>query len=268
MLIRILAAIRILLGDFYKPAEALLKIIAIILLSVIAIKVGNLVIKKVFEKRKALSKDFSEKKFNTMLTLILSAFKYSIYIIAGVIIMTDVFNLTSILAAAGVGGIAIGLGAQSLIRDVISGFFIVMEDQYAVGDVITIDGLNGTVEELGLRMTKLRNFNGDLCVIPNGEIKKVINHTRGKKAIIVDIPVSYGERTGRVVEIAEETCKNVAREYEGVVDKLEILGITELGKGSFNLRIYGTAQPNTQGEIERKIRELIVEKLYKEGITL
>lgn len=168
------------LGDFYNPVIMIFKIICIILLSILIARIGSFIIKKVFDKQKFLKKrKKDDKKLDTMASLLTSVFRYTVYIISIITILVDTFKLNSILAAAGIGGVAIGLGAQTFIRDIISGFFIVMEDHYAVGDTITVENMTGTVEAMELRITKLRGANGDLYIIPNSEIKKVTNHSRG-----------------------------------------------------------------------------------------
>lgn len=254
-------------SELPDPILAVMKIFGIIILSILIIKIGCYIIKKVFEKHKALKPDKDGKKGETMETLLLSVFKYGIYIMAGIIILSDVLDLKSILAAAGIGGIALGLGAQSLIKDVLSGFFIVMEDQYVVGDMITVDTMTGTVEKLEFRVTRLRNFNGDLYIIPNGEIKRVTNHTRGNKAVIVDVPLAYSADIEKAIKVAEGICAKVAEEYEAIVDGPQVLGITDLGKESLNLRIMATALPTKQWEVERGIRKLIKEEFDKENIA-
>jgi small conductance mechanosensitive channel len=254
------------LGGFYNPVVTVAKIIGIILLSLVIVKLGSVVIKKIFNKRKEFKGIASSKKTDTMASLLTSVFRYGVYIIGVVIILTDVLKMTSILAAAGIGGIAVGFGAQSLIKDIISGFFIVFEDQYAVGDLVTIEGMSGTVEELELRVTKLRNFNGDLYIIPNGEIKKVVNHTRGNKAVIVDIPVAYSADMAKAFTAAEKVCLQVAQEFETIVEEPRVIGITELGKDAVNLRIMAKTLPNEQWEVERAVRKLIQQEFKQEGV--
>lgn len=265
-LIHLVNKLKELLGDFYKPVVTVSEIIAIIILSILLVKLGSFVIKKIFSKQKTF-KGFSDKKrLDTMGTLLASVFRYGVYIVAVVVILSDVFQLKSILAAAGVGGIALGFGAQSLIKDIISGFFIIMEDQYAVGDMITIESMTGTVEEMELRVTKLRNFNGDLHIIPNGEIKRVTNHTRGNKAVIVDIPIAYSVDIGKAAEAAERVCDMVSKEFDTIVEPPSVLGITELGKESMNLRIMAKTLPNEQWTVERRIRRLVKEEFGREGL--
>ncbi|HHW48241.1 MAG TPA: mechanosensitive ion channel family protein [Clostridiaceae bacterium] len=258
------------ISDFYnalpRPLMDLIKIVLIILITAGAVKVGSFIIKRVLDKQKTL-RNIDVKKVDTMSSLLISIFKYAVYILSGVVILTDVFKMTSVLAAAGVGGIAIGFGAQSLIKDIISGMFIVMEDQYAVGDLITVGDMTGTVEQLELRVTKLRNFNGDLYIIPNGEIKKVINHTRGNRAVIVDVPIAHSVDIDKAFAVAEEVCSDVAKEFDAIVEKPRVLGITELRDRNLNLRIFARTRPDTQGEVERRIRKLIKERFSKEDIA-
>lgn len=253
-------------GNFYKPMVTFGKILIIIALALLFVRIGSYIIKKVFNRRKLLKGFISDKKTDTMTTLLISTFRYLVYIVAIITILTDVLKMTSVLAAAGIGGIALGFGAQSLVKDVISGFFIVFEDQYAVGDLVTIEGLNGTVEELELRVTKLRNFSGDLYIIPNGEIKKVINHTRGNKAVVVDIPVAYSADLQAAFAAAERVCLKVAEDFETIVEQPNVVGVTELGKEALNLRIMAKTLPNAQWEVEREVRKLIQQEFKKEGI--
>jgi small-conductance mechanosensitive channel len=258
------------INDFYsslpRPVMDLIKIILIIFIAALIVKVGSFVIKRILERQKSF-KNIDIKKVDTMSSLLISVFRYAVYIMSGVVILTDVFKMTSVLAAAGIGGIAIGFGAQSLIKDIIAGMFIVMEDQYAVGDLITIGDMNGTVERLELRVTKLRNFNGDLYIIPNGEIKKVINHTRGNKAVIVDIPIAHSVDIDKAFAIAEEVCSDVAKEFDVIVEQPRVQGITELTDRNLNLRIFARTRPNAQGEVERRIKKLIKERFSKEKIA-
>lgn len=253
-------------GSVYNALVGAVRVIGIIVLAVLAIRLGSVIIKKVFEKQKSFKFSMDSKRIDTMSTLLVSVFRYTVYTIAGVVILSDIFQLKSVLAAAGIGGVAVGFGAQSLIKDVISGFFILMEDQFRVGDLVTIENMNGTVEEMELRVTKIRNFNGDLHILPNGEIKRVTNHTRGDKAVIVDIPIAYSSDIATAFEAANRVCEECAAEFGNLVEVPKLLGITDLGKESMNLRIIAKTLPNEQWEVERRIRRLIKEEFDKERI--
>ncbi len=255
-----------LLGGFYQPLLKVGKIALILILAFLITRLGRLLIRKFFEKQKDFKFKMSSKKLDTMSTLIASVFKYVVYIWAVLMILSDILNLKSVLAAAGVGGIAIGLGAQSLIKDTLSGFFILLEDQFAVGDLITIDNMTGTVQHMELRVTRLKNVNGDIYIIPNGEIKRVINHTRDNKMVIVDIPVAYSTSLEKVYEIARNVCEEVKEEFNVFTEEPSILGITELGKQNINLRITARTYPNEQWAVERRIRLKIKEAFEKTGL--
>lgn len=254
------------LGDLYSPLVTFCKILVVIILAVIIVKLGKKIIKKLFEKQKQFKYRMNEKRIDTMATLTISIFKYAVYIGAVLYIFTDMLKLKSVIAAAGVGGIALGFGAQSLIKDTISGFFIILEDQFSVGDLITIDTLTGTVENMELRITRLKNANGDTYIIPNGEIKKVINHTRDNKLVIVDIPVAYSSNLEKVNEIAQNVCQQVKQEFTVLTEEPSVLGITEFGSRNMNLRITAKALPNEQWPVERRIRLLVKQGFDDNGL--
>ncbi|MDF2988146.1 MAG: small-conductance mechanosensitive channel [Eubacterium sp.] len=266
MLTKVDAYLKDFLGIFYEPVLKVGKIILIIIIAILIARVGKFIIRKFFEKQKDFKFKMSDKKLDTMSTLISSVFKYVVYIGAILMILSDILELKSVLAAAGVGGVAIGLGAQSLIKDTLSGFFILLEDQFAVGDLITIDTMTGTVEHMELRVTRLKNYTGDVYIIPNGEIKRVTNHTRDNKMVIVDIPVAYSTNMERVMEIAQSVCNEVKEEFAVFTEEPSILGITELGKQSINLRITARTYPNEQWAVERRIRMKIKEAFEITGI--
>lgn len=253
----------------WVPALVLGKICIIVVLAAIITKIGSVIIRKLFQKQRSFKYIVDHKRLDTLSTLFVSIFKYSVYILAGVAILTIIsttINLKPILAAAGIGGLAIGFASQSLIKDVISGAFLVFENQYSVGDNITLDNMTGVVEELQLRVTRFRNGNGDLYIIPNGEIKKVTNHSRGNKVVTVDIPLSYSADTNKAIEIADKVCKQVSSEMDVIREEAKVIGITEFGKTGLNLRITARALDEGNLDVERRIRLLIIEEFSKAKI--
>lgn len=248
------------LGVFYIPVIKVLEIFLIFIIAAILIKLGRYLIRKFFEKQKQFKFKLDDKRLDTMCTLLISLFKYAIYIAAIIVSLSDILDLKAVLAAAGVGGVAIGLGAQSLIKDTISGFFILLEDQFAVGDIITIDNMTGTVERMEMRVTRLKNYTGDLYIIPNGEIKRVINHTRDNKMVIVDVPVAYSSNIAKVNDIAQTVCDEVKDEFTVFTEEPTVLGITELASNNMNLRIVAKTLPNEQWAVERRIRMKLKER--------
>jgi len=251
-------------------AVKVVQTIIIIVISFLIIRFGSIAIKKFFERQKEFKYKLDTKRTDTLSALCISILRYSIYFIAGVTILQSVFgiNATTLITAAGVGGLAIGFGAQSLVKDVITGFFILLEDQFSVGDSITVENMSGIVEEIGLRITKIRNYTGDLYIIPNSEIRKVTNHTRGAKAAIVDISVAYEENIDRVTNILNSLCKACADEMKDIVEGPTVLGITELADSGIVMRIFAKTTAGKQGEIEREIRKRIKVTFEQEGIEI
>lgn len=244
--------------------------IVILIIAAILIKIINTVITKGFHKQKNFKYQINEKRADTLSTLLISIVKYSFFTIAVLMILNSIFgvNIATLLAAAGIGGVAIGFGAQSLVKDVISGFFILLEDQFAVGDNITIDNMNGTVEEMEMRITKLRHFNGDLFIIPNGEIKKVVNHSRGSKTAIVDVKVSYHENLDKVINVLNNTIKNFTDRSNALLEDPKVLGVVEFSSTDIILRVTVKALPDEYIEVERELRKVIKEEFDKENIMM
>src|SRR5699024_2950848 len=143
----------------------------------------------------------------------------------------------SILATAGLGGLAIGFVAQSLVKDVITGFFILFEDQYAVGDFIEIEGITGTVEEIGLRITKIRGFKGDLNIIPNGQILMVTNYTRGNVLAVVEVSVAYKSDIDRATDVMQKVADAYAKQDDDIVEPPNVLGVVNLGPNGVDIRL-------------------------------
>lgn len=182
----------------------------------------------------------------------------------------ELFNVktTSILATAGIGGLAIGFGAQSLVKDIITGFFILLEDQYSVGDYIQIEDYDGIVEDLGLRVTKIRSFSGELHIIPNSNIQIVTNNNRGMMRAAVNISIAYEEDIDNAIEVLESTCKEIEKSNNYILEGPNILGVVELAEYSVEIRIIAQTIAMEQWAVEREIRKKAKEALEKAGIEI
>lgn len=252
-------------GNYIKTG---IKILFIIVFWRLVIALLNKVIHNFFKLSPKLKMD--EKKANTLIGITKSLSKYTIYIIMMISVL-NVLNIPtqSILAAAGLGGLAIGFGAQNLVKDVISGFFVLLEDQYAVGDYITIDDATGTVEGMELRTTKIRSFNGDLHIIPNGDIKKVINHSRGNSLAVIDVAIAYETDIDEAIRVLR---KIVDEYYEKNNDKIieqpKVLGITKFADSDLNIRMIARTQPLKHWAVEREIRKKVKEAFEEGGIEV
>lgn len=252
----------------YYYISIAIKILVIFVLAKLAIVILDRVVVKVFKLYPRFK--INEQKSNTLSGILKSVVKYTVYIIMGISIL-DTLNIPTqpILATAGLGGIAIGFGAQSLVRDVFTGFFILFEDQYGVGDYVTINGVTGTVDELGLRITRIRSFNGELHIIPNGEIKAVTNASRGSSLAIIDIGIAYESDQEKALEILTEVASVY---YENNKDKAaespEVQGIIRLEEAGVIIRTIIKTQPLMHWNVERELRKLIIDAFKKEKIEI
>jgi len=179
------------------------------------------------------------------------------------------WNIQPVLAGAGILGLAVGFGGQTLVRDVISGIFILGENMYSVGDLIEVDGKPATVENITLRVTVLRDFNGYVHFVPNGEMKTVTNRSRGWQRLAVDVPVA----TGDDFDAALEVCRKVAGEMNDdpvwrarLMDPIDVWGVEALTSSEATLRLVLRAQPGPDApEVSRELRRRLHAALAKAG---
>lgn len=262
------------IGNFNISTEQLtfaiikvVKIISIVILIYLAIKIGSTIIHKFMARQRKSNSKFTlnEKRSMTLEAILKSILRYSVYFFGIVGILTQVFGTIS-LTFAGIGGVAIGFGAQSLVKDIINGFFILFEDQYAVGDYINIDDKGGIVESIELRVTKIRDFNGDIHIIPNGLITKITNHSRGDIRVLVEVDVPYDTNIDKVIGIISEVCEKYKSKNENMVDGPKVLGVSALKESSITIKVMGKAKPMTQWDSEMEIRREIKMALDREKI--
>lgn len=247
----------------------IITIAAILILMYIVVKIGCSIIHKFMERQRQSNLKFTlnEKRSKTLEAISKSILKYTVYFFGIVGILTQVFGTVS-LTFAGIGGVAIGFGAQNLVKDIINGFFILLEDQYAVGDYINIDDKGGIVESIELRVTKLRDFNGDLHIIPNGLIAKVTNHSRGDIRVLIDIEIPYEEDIDKVSEILNGVCENFKENNEDMVEGPKVTGVASLKENSITLRVVGKAKQMTQWDCEMALRKELRIALDKENVHI
>lgn len=186
-------------------------------------------------------------------------------------VLSNFVDITPLLAGAGVAGLAVSLGAQTLIRDLISGFLILLENQYAVGDVIQVGEVSGQVERLTLRATHLRDVNGGLHIVPNGEIRIVSNLTKGWSRALVDVGVAYEEDLDRVLRVLEEVAADFAQEPEFAAQLLgppQVVGPMSLGDWAVTVRVMVKTEPGKQWGLARELRKRVVAAFEREGIVM
>ena len=216
--------------------------------------------------------DEGARRARTLARVIRSTALVTIVIVAGLMILLELgLDITPLIAGAGVVGVALGLGAQSLISDVISGFFILLEDQFAVGDAIQVGSIGGSVEKMTLRATFLRDLEGTLHVVPNGEMRIVSNRTKDWSRAVVDLGVAYDEDIGRVVAALDKIGRELYQDEEFASLLLEeptVSGVEALGDWAVTVRIMAKTRPGKQWEVARELRRRIKESFEREGIEM
>ena len=245
----------------------LLMAVAAVFLGVIVLRVGRRMISSLVTMRSQKHKTMQQ--VNTARALATSIFNYIMYFIV-VTIVLSIFgvNVSSLLAVAGVGGIAISFGAQTLIKDIISGMFIWMEGSITVGDIVTINDLSGVVESIAIRTTTVRDYNGNIYVIPNGDIRTLTNMSRDFKRAIVDIRCPYEADQGRIVEILKDEMEIAGREIQGLTAAPEVMSILSFDTDAVVVRIAAQCPVGEHWRIERDLRTRVKARFDKEGIVM
>ena len=240
----------------------------VLIAGLLLLRLIRLLIRKAFRKRSGASPE-SVKRAETTRTIVTSVVSYVWYfIIVAVVLGIFGLDITSILAAAGVVGIAVAFGAQTLVKDLLSGIFIWAEGSLAVGDVVTVNDLSGTVESMTFRTTTLRNFNGNVFIIPNGDIRTVINMSRGFKRAIVTVPCPYEENQERLVAMVKEEMEIAAKEIEGIDTVPDVMSIVSFEPNSVNLQIAVPCPVGQHWRVERDIRSRVKARFDREGIIM
>jgi len=211
-----------------------------------------------------------EQRIQTVSSLLRNLTSIAIWAVVVLTVM-DVLRipLTPLLASAGVGGIALAFGAQSLVKDFLSGIFMIMEDQYGVGDLIDTGEVRGTVEEVGLRVTRVRDATGTVWYVRNGEILKLGNQSQGWSTAIIDVPVAYDEDAGKVMGILEQVATEIDADpaFEDVLlEKPTVAGVNAVTATTMSIRMMAKTAPNQHWGLQRALLERSLTALGKAGV--
>lgn len=247
-----------------------LKVAAVIISMYFSIKIGKHLIKKFVEKQVESNATLSldSQRAKTLGEVLKSVLKYSVYFIGVTIIISILFGGISFTFAS-IGGVAVGFGAQSLVKDLINGFFILFEDQYGVGDYITVGNFEGIVDSIGIRTTVIKDFSGDIHSIPNGAIVQVTNHSKNDIRFIVDIDIAYEEDVDNAINVVKGVCDLFREENSDyITEPIDVLGVTALSAYGVKIRVIGKAKPLKQWEMERNLRKAIKLALDENGIEI
>jgi small conductance mechanosensitive channel len=212
------------------------------------------------------------KRIDTLSGVLITAGQVFIIVTSGFVVLSEFnINIAPILAGASVVGVALGFGAQTLVKDIIAGFFVVMENQYRVGDTVEVAGIDGLVMEISLRRTVLRDMDGTVHVVPNGEIKVASNKTKGWARVNIDISVSYDTDLDRAIEVINRVCKRMSEEQQWaplITKAPEVLRVEKLGDSGIDLKVLGETKPTQQWAVAGEIRKRIKRAFDEEGIEI
>lgn len=224
------------------------------------------------ERRKGKTKKEQELRAKTLSRVVASLTSIAIgAIIIFTLLQSLGINISALLAGAGVVGLAVGFGAQSLIKDYLNGIFILAEDQFVIGDVIKIGDTAGTVEEFNLRRTVLRDVEGIAHIIPNSQIRMVSNLTLKWSGVIVDVNVSYKENLEKAINLLNRVGKEMAQEErikKYIIEAPKVLGVDELGRWGVKIKMISRTTPIKQWLVKRELIKRIKEAFDKEGIEI
>jgi moderate conductance mechanosensitive channel len=259
---------------FLDRIPILVVLVAAIVLSVLARLAVRRMERRIMGEGQITEEQRNLQRAATLTQALSYTVQVTIWTIALLLILGNVgVNLGPLLAGAGIAGVALGFGAQSLVRDFLSGFFILLEDQYGVGDLVDVIAaggmVTGKVETLSLRTTSIRAFDGTLHIVPNGNIQIIGNKSRGWARAIIDVGVAYGEDVEKVKEVLEELFGELAQDEELAQAFLEtprVLGVERLGEYDVVLRVVAETAPSARIRLERELRRRIKLRFDERGI--
>lgn len=251
-------------------AAEVLKIVVLYFLARFALftAIGG-IMNSFFERRYAGQNGAASKRYETLRGLLRSVVSYLLFGIAAIMTLRALgVDPLPVLTTAGVLGLAVGFGAQRLVRDVISGFFILLEDQFSVGEYVTLAGVTGMVQEIGMRITRIRDDAGKLNIIANGDITNVCNHSRGAVAVNVDISVSTDADSDLVKELLNKAGEQIAADRKEMTAPLQYSGIVAMDAAKVTLRFSGACEARSMEHVQMAARQKFRDALREAGIAI
>lgn len=243
-----------------------------ILVAMVIIKVVHQFIGQFFNVRRRSNLSHSEKRDITLVKLLQNIASYVVWFIVITTILSNFgIKVESIIAGAGVAGIAIGFGAQTLVKDVITGFFIIFENQFDIGDYVRINTTGttvaeGTVQSIGLRSTRIRSYTGELTILPNGTMNEIVNFSVNNSVAVFEVSVSSDENLKKVELLLEPYLESLQGKYEELTAVPEILGVDMVKAGEAVIKIAAETLPNNHTKIARLLRRDLKDFLDAHGI--
>ena len=259
-------------NDLVKTGANLLLIVLVFLVAKVLLNSLSKITGGVIEKAKGAGESEKSKELITTMTLLRSVCRYVIYFIA-LCISINILGFGSVafnmVAAAGIGAIIVSMGAQSIIGDMFAGLFIMFERQYAVGDYVKINNYEGDVTSLAMRCTYLMTRTGERVIIPNGEIRTVINYTVKKSSAIVTVPTPYEADTEEIMKILREVASQYAKEHPDICcGEPEVTGISAFNTNSVDITVCQPTKGKEFLRVGRELRLAIKKRFDQEGISI
>jgi moderate conductance mechanosensitive channel len=255
------------------------RIAVIVGLAFLILIVSRLAVRRMqrrLEGVESVTQELDLQRSATLTQAVSYAVRVAVWTVAVLLVVGELgISLGPLIAGAGIVGVALGFGAQSLVRDYLSGFFMLLENQLGVGDGIELmvsgQMVTGKVEAVSLRTTELRAYDGTLHIVPNGNVLLVSNKSRGWARVIVDVAVAFGEDLGRVRTVLEELFAEIKEEerFQGAFfTGPEMLGLEKLGSTDVVVRVVGETRPSRRGDLERELRARIKQRFIERGIEV
>ncbi len=246
----------------------IVRVIGIAFLARVLVAIASLLIEEFLLERPKLTAGQRQRR-TTLVPLFRSLLDYLIYFTAGILILKEIgLDPTPVLAGAGILALAVGLGAQNLINDVVSGFFILFENHFLVGDFIRVNDAEGTVESIELRTTRIRDVRGRLHIVRNGMIDQLINYSKEYTFAMVEVGVAYESDLDKVFPALEEAGKRIAESSGDVLAPTVVQGVENFGESELTMRTVTKVKPGRHRQIQRDLRKVIKEVFNERGIEI
>lgn len=257
---------KLLQQSFWQSFGAtIFKILLIVVISKVVVWIIHKSINRIFLGKIQERHQSQSRRLTTVAKLLKNTVSYTIYFIMSLLVLSEVgISLGPLLAGAGIAGVAIGFGAQSLVKDVITGFFIVLEDQFAVGDIIQTGSFKGRVEVIGLRTTKLISETGEMHIIPNSAINQVTNYSVHSIKLSFDYRVKFDSEAKAEIRKLKQAIEQLKHEH--IIGSLTVLGIQHIDQDDLVLRIEGLSKIEHRDEVERAVNKLLAD--YKDRLEI
>ncbi|MBC3797753.1 mechanosensitive ion channel family protein [Acetobacterium tundrae] len=256
--------------NFGNLLEEILISLLVLVAAIVSIKIIFGIVNRVFDSLKSGIDVRESRRVVTLNHVAKTGVRSGIWTVAILIILGQFMDVSSLLAVAGVGTLAIGFGAQGIVEDVMSGFVIVFENQFCVGDYIIIDENHyGIVEAIGMRTTNIREFDGGLFIIHNGKIDRLKNYSKGHIKATVNVGISYEEDISKVTDILNDICRELFESHEELFKTCpEVIGVTDMGPLAVNIRISCDEDAASKFKAETVLRQKIKEVFHEKGIEI